>query len=147
MIKRQATKKIIEKIKELIFVDFKKDIEEIITDKNFPLILKKIGEVAEKYGAVLPREIIIFFCVLSFLDTIALRLYPAFDIINALNGFFEEYPLEKAERLIKEGLHKKEAGEKIIPLMNLDWEFFKEVSALEKEKREVVKEKMTEMIF
>jgi len=145
--KRRVTEKIIEKIKELILFDFKKDIREIMTDKSFPLILKKLGKVAEKYGAILPREITLFFCTLSFLNTITLRISPTFDIIKALNSFFEDYPLEKAEVLIKEGLHKKEAGEKIIPLTNPDWEFFREVSALEKEKRDIIKEKMLEIVF
>lgn len=147
LVKRRATEKIIEKIKELILIDFKKDIGEIMNDKSFPLVLRRLGEIAEKYGVILPREITLFFCTLSFFNTITLQISPTFDIIKALNSFFEEYPLEKAEGLIKEGLHKKEVGEKIIPLMNLDWEFFKEVSALEKEKKEMIKEKMMEMIF
>ena len=147
MAKRQAIEKIIEKIKELILLDFKKDIGEIMTDKSFPIVLKKLGEVAEKYGAILPREITLFFCTFSFLGTIALQISPVFDIIKALNSFFEEYPLERAGVLIKEGVHKKEAGEKIAPLTNPDWEFFKEVSVLEKEKRDMMKEKMLEMFF
>ncbi|MCX6731855.1 MAG: AarF/UbiB family protein [Candidatus Parcubacteria bacterium] len=145
MAKRQATEKIIEKIKELIVLDFKKDIEEVVANQSFPAILSKLGEITEKYGAVIPREITLFFCTFSFISAVILQISPGLDIIKALNSFFEEYPLERVEILIREGIHKKEAGEKIIPLTNLDWEFFREVSALEKEKRIMTKEKMMEI--
>jgi hypothetical protein len=78
---------------------------------------------------------------------VALRISPSFDMIKALNLFFLEYPLDVAEALIKEGVHEKEAGEKIIPLTDIDWEFFKEISAMEKEKKLMARERMTEMIF
>ena len=59
---------------------------------------------------------------------------------------FEDYPLEIAEKIIEEGLHRDDAG-KIISTVDIDWEFFKEVSALEKEKRDMIKEKMMEIVF
>lgn len=152
LLRRQATKKILEKLKELIIDNFKKEIREIMNswyenEKSAAIVFLKIIKKAEKYGGSIPREAVLFFRTLSILEMVALRISPSFDMIKALNLFFLEYPLDKVEELIKEGVHEEESGERIIPLTDVDWEFFKEISAIEKEKKLVARERMTEMIF
>jgi ubiquinone biosynthesis protein len=157
---RRTITEIVSKIHELIMTDFKKDMVGIIQpwfnavsnpystiyEKSATVVFLKILKKAEEYGAPLPREAILFFRALCILDMVSLQLSPGFDMIKALNGFFEDYPLEIAEKIIEEGLHRDDAG-KIISTVDIDWEFFKEVSALEKEKRDMIKEKMLETIF
>lgn len=121
--KRQVIEKVIKKIKELILIDFKNEIKEI-ADKNISFILLKMAKVADKYGISLPWS---------------LQIFPVFNIIRALNSFFEEYPLEGAEKLITKGRYKKET--------DVGWEIFKETLSFEKEKRMIIKEKMTEIFF
>jgi predicted unusual protein kinase regulating ubiquinone biosynthesis (AarF/ABC1/UbiB family) len=151
--RRQATKKILEKLKELIIDNFKKEIEKITRPlyeknaKSAAIVFLKIIKKAEEYGGSIPREAVLFFRTLSILEMVALQISPSFDMIKALNLFFLEYPLDKVEELIKEGVHEEESGEKIIPLTDVDWEFFKEISAIEKEKKLMARERMTEMIF
>lgn len=153
LVRRRAGEKILEKLRELIINDFQKEIGEIISPlyekkgKSAALVFLKIIKMAEEYGVSIPREAVLFFRTLSILEMVALRISPSFDMIKALNLFFLEYPLDVAEALIKEGVHEKEAGEKIIPLTDIDWEFFKEISAMEKEKKLMARERMTEMIF
>ncbi|MBI4691970.1 MAG: AarF/ABC1/UbiB kinase family protein [Candidatus Terrybacteria bacterium] len=150
--KKEAVDKIIGKIKEIIFNDFRKKMEEIMNpwfeaiDKtNTPFL--KIMRLADEYSVPFPREMILFFRSLSILDTLALQLSPDFDMIKALNLFFDDYPLEKAEELIKKGVHEKEAGDKIIPMTDVDWEFFKETSVIQKEKILAAKERMMNLIL
>lgn len=150
--KKETVNKITDKIKEIIFNDFRKKMEEIINpwfeaiDKtDIPFL--KIMRLADEYGIHFPREMILFFRSLSILDILALQLLPDFDIIKALNLFFDDYPLEKAEELIKKGVHKKEAGDKIIPMTDVDWEFFKETSVIQKEKILASKERMMNLIL
>jgi ubiquinone biosynthesis protein len=158
---RRLASQIFEKIKELILNDFKNDIKEnmnswfeAVSNLQSSLYEKSSSHVffrniksAEKYNIHFPRELILFFRTLSILDMLALQMSPDFDMIKALNLFFDEYPLEELEKLIKEGFHEKEAGEKIISLTDIDWEFFKEISAMEKEKMALAKERMMEMVF
>lgn len=150
--KKEAVNKITNKIKEIVFNDFRKKMEEIMNpwfeavDKtNTPFL--KIMRLADEYGIHFPREMILFFRSLSILDTLALQLLPGFDMIKALNLFFDDYPLEKIEELIKKGVHEKEAGDKIIPMTDVDWEFFKETSVIQKEKILAAKERMMNLIL
>jgi len=103
--KRRIAEKIVEKIRELVFSDFEKDIKEISAD----------------------------------FEAISLSVSPSFDIIKVLNSFFEEYPLERTEKLITKERSQKETDD--------DWEIFRETLYFEKEKRMIIKEKMMEMIF
>jgi len=150
--RRQATKKILEKLKELIIDNFKKELRGIMNswyenEKSAAIVFLKIIKKVEEYGGSIPREAVLFFRTLSILEMVALRISPSFAMIKALNLFFLEYPLDETEELIKEGVHEEESGEKIISLTDVDWEFFKEISAMEKEKKLVARERMREMIF
>jgi len=158
--KKETVEKITGKIREIIFNDFRKKMEEIINPwfeatgkdgsplykRSAALVFLKIMRLADEYNIFFPREMILFFRALSILDTLALRLSPDFDMIKALNLFFEDYPLEKAEDLIKKGIHEKEAGDRIIAMTDVDLEFFKETSFIQKEKILAAKEKMMNLI-
>lgn len=159
--KKEIVNKITNKIKEIIFNDFRKKMEEIMNPwfeaidkadgsfykKSATVVFLKIMRLAEEYAVHFPREMILFFHSLSVFDILALQLSPNFDIIKALNSFFDDYPLEKTEKLIKTGVHEKESGEKIIPMTEIDWEFFRETSAIQKEKILAAKERMMNLIF
>lgn len=156
-----AVQKVIEKIKELIIEDFKEELRKItdswfesISDKNSSMFKKsaavalvKIIKKTEEYGIILPKEAILFFRALSILDMVALQLSSDFDMIKALDAFFTEYPLEKTELMIQEGSHEEEVGKKIALQPEYEWEFFKEITNLEKEKILLMKEKMMEIFF
>ncbi len=158
--RRRAITDIFSKIEKLIMADFKEDMTEIIQpwfeevseqkltlrERSATVVFLKTLRKAEEYGAPLPREAVLFFRALCILDMISLQLSPEFDMIKALNGFFEDYPLEIAERIIEEESHRAETGE-IIPTADIDWEFFREISAAEKEKSLVMKERIMETMF
>lgn len=160
VVNRYAYRKIFDKIKESIANEFKEEITEIINpwfkaiedpessirDKTSAATFFKLINEAEKYGVNLPREIVLFFRSISMLDVIALQLSPNFDIIKALNIFFDDYPLDELEKIILEGNHMKEVGGKIIPVTDVDWEFFKESSGFEREKKFASRERLIDMV-
>jgi predicted unusual protein kinase regulating ubiquinone biosynthesis (AarF/ABC1/UbiB family) len=115
--------------------------------KSAASVFLKIVKKTEEFGAHLPREMILFFRTLSILDMISLHISSRFDIIKALNYFFDKYPLEEIEKNIVEGEHMEEAGEKITPTTDLDWESFREIALLEKEKMLAAREKTIEMVL
>ncbi len=157
---RAPAEKIFKKIKELMTEDIGKEISRDLNpwfaaaedpkapaeEKSAANAFFKIIGRAEKYGIRLPREEILFFRALSVSDALALRLSPDFDMIKALNFFFKNHPLEDTEALIEKGTHEKEAGKKIVPLTDADWEVFREISALEKERMLAARERILDLI-
>ncbi|MBU3925777.1 hypothetical protein KJ763_01245 [Patescibacteria group bacterium] len=141
---KESYEKISEKIKELIMQDLKKDLIKIL-EKNTGQIFLEIKKLSEKYNIYLPKEIILHLRVLASLNSIALEISPSFDIIKALNYFFERYSQEKVSEIINEGEHE-DLQENIIGIDDqVNWEVFKEIVSLEKEKRAVAKERFIEM--
>ena len=159
--RRGKAEKIFNKIKEIILKNLAADMKKIMQPwfeavANSNASLKKKSAVtpffniikkAEQYGTRLPKEVVLFFRALVILDMVALQVSPDFDMIKALNRFFSRHSLEEVEILIGKGEHEKEAGEKIIPLTDVDWEFFREISALEKERMLAARERIIDLIM
>ena len=118
-----------------------------LLDKSSAMVFFKLIRKAEKYGVHFPKEIILFFRGLAIDDMVALQLSPDFNIIEAINSFFEEYPLEEVEELIKNetDARRKEIDEKIASVTD-DWEEFVEISAAHKEKMLAARERVMELV-
>jgi len=158
--KHQLTLKIIEKIKELILTDFKRDLANILNpwfealkrpnatlvEKSAAFVFLETVREGERHGVRFPKEMTLFFRSLSILDMIALHINPNFDIIKVLNLFFEKYPLEEVERMISENGYAGDLGKKIISTADVDWESFKEVALLEKERMMQARERVIDLI-
>lgn len=157
---RMPSEKIFKKIKELMAKDIEKEMAEelnpwfeAVKDPDAPTekkraanVLFKIAARAERYGIRLPREEILFLRALSVSDTLALRVSSDFDMIKALNFFFGKYPFEEIESAIEKGTHEEEAGKKIAMPSNADWEVFREISAMEKEKMFGARERIIDLM-
>ena len=77
---------------------------------------------------------------------VALQISPQFDIMKAMESFFEEHSVEEVEGIVRSQANWKEIDEKIISL-NDDWETFTETSITHKEKVAVMRERIIEMVF
>ncbi|MBU2219241.1 hypothetical protein KKG15_02000 [Patescibacteria group bacterium] len=142
---RENFEKISGKIKEFIIKDLREDIMKVI-NKDMNILILNIKKISEKYNIYLPREIILHLRTMAALNAIALEISPGFDIIKALNLFFNKYNLEEVERLTKEGMHEELHTEIIGIDDEPDWETFKEIMAVEKEKKSGAREKFIEML-
>ena len=98
------------------------------------------------YQIYLPREVIIFFRTLVIADMVAVKLAPGFDIIRALNSFFETYPLVVAEELIAKSIKETNPEEVGDNLSHLSFEELLEVKEREREKLGVAKERLINLI-
>lgn len=158
--KRKQEEKILEKIKDVIFEDFKKDTTEVLNDwfvkledeeasikeKSAAYNFTKIYRKMAIYGIYLPREVDLFLRALFLLDTIGLMTSTKYNVVNSLNNFFSTHFVENLERYIITGECSKEISSRLISLTELDWEFFKESSASEKERIMAAREKISELI-
>lgn len=142
---KENFEKISGKLKEFILKDLKEDIMKII-NKDVNTLILNIKKISEKYNIYLPRETILHLRTMTALNAIALEISPGFDIIKALNLFFNKYNLEEVERLTKEGVHEELHTEIIGIDDEPDWETFKEIMAMEKEKKAAAREKFIEML-
>lgn len=152
----RIVEKIFQKIEEMIFKDFKKDIGEIleqwfnateredamIIEKCVAVVFPKVIEIAEDYGICLPREMNLFLRAMYILDIVGLRMSSNFDMVKGLNLFFKGFPVEQIEEAIRKNSHAPEVSEKISSSAGLDWEFFQEYTALENERRMQAKERI-----
>ena len=77
---------------------------------------------------------------------VALQISPQFDIMKAMQSFFEGNSVEEVESMVISQTNWKEIDEKIISL-NDDWETFMESSITHKEKVAVMRERIIEMVF
>lgn len=159
--KRRQEEKILEKIKNLIFEDFKKDAAEILnnwflaldnpdSDPETKLVVYPITKILRKlstYGIYLPRETNLFLRALFLLDTVGSATSDAYNLVNSLNSFFSVHFVETLERYIVSGEHSKEVTSKLISLTELDWEFFKESSLSERERIMAARERISEIIY
>jgi len=168
--KQKIVDEIMEKIEEIIISDFKKEVREIMEpwfgaikddplrqssseasqanykDKSAALVFFNLVRKAEKYGVHFPLDIILFFRGLVIDDMVALQISPRFDIMKAMESFFEEHPVEEVEETVRNQANWKEIDEKIISL-NDDWESFAESSVTHREKVAVMKERIIEIVF
>jgi predicted unusual protein kinase regulating ubiquinone biosynthesis (AarF/ABC1/UbiB family) len=158
--KHQLTLKIMEKIKETILADFKKDLGAILNpwfealkkpditlaEKGATSVFLATIKEAERHSARFPREMILFFRSLSLLDIMALHISPNFDMMKALNYFFDKNPIEEVERIISEESHIDESERKMIYTADIDWESFREIAVFEKERTMHAQERIMELI-
>ena len=123
----------------------KKEITEILNKDNISIFLK-IKKIGEKYNIYLPREVVLHLRTITALNAISLEISPDFDIIRALRYFFDKYPLEKIEELTAETEYE-EAHEEIVDIdEKQDWQVFREILVLEKERKLATKERFIEML-
>lgn len=158
--KHRLTLKIMEKIKELILTDFKKDLAEIfnpwfealkrpgatLAEKSATAVFLATIKEAERHSVRLPKEMVLFFRSLSILDMVALHISPNFDMIKALNYFFDKHPLEEVERMVSEDGHADGLEKKMIFTADVDWEAFREMAVLEKERMMHARERVMELV-
>src|SRR3989338_6685486 len=158
--KQKIVDEIMEKMEEIIISDFKKEVREIMEpwfgaikdgkanykDKSAALFFLRLVRKAEKYGVHFPLDIILFFRGLVIDDMVALQISPRFDIMEAIQSFFEEHSVEEVESIVRNQANWKEIDEKIVSL-NDDWETFTESSITHREKAAVMKERIIEMVF
>lgn len=158
--KQKIVDKIMEKIEEIMTSYFKKEVQEImepwfeavkdseanLKNRSSAVAFLNLVKKAEKYGVHFPLDIILFFRGLVIDDMVALQISPQFDIMKAMESFFEEYSVEEIERMVRSRTNWKEIDEKIISL-NDDWETFAENSITHKEKVMAMRERIIEMVF
>lgn len=158
--KQKIVDEIIGKIGKILTSHFKSEVEEIMEswfkdEKNSQADFKKrssalvflnLVKKAEKYGVHFPLDIILFFRGLVIIDMVALQISPQFDIIKAMESFFEEHSVEEVEKKVRSQTNWKEAEEKIISL-NDDWESSRERLIRHKEKVAFMRERVIEMVF
>ena len=79
-------------------------------------------------------------------DMVALQISPQFDIMKAMESFFEEHSVEEVEGIVRSQANWKEIDEKIISL-NDDWETFDGNLNNAQRKVAVMRERIIEMVF
>lgn len=158
--KRKIVDDIIGIIEKDIISHFKKEIQEIMRSwfvdekdshadlrkRSSALVFINLVRKAEKYGVHFPLDIILFFRGLVIIDMVALQISPQFDIIKAMESFFEKNSVDEVERKVRSQTNWKEIDEKIISL-NDDWESSKERMIMQKEKVAIMRERMLEIVF
>ena len=68
-----------------------------LKNRSSALVFFNLVKKAEKYGIHFPLDIILFFRGLVIDDMVALQISPQFDIMKAIQSFFEEYSVEEVE--------------------------------------------------
>ena len=89
---------------------------------------------------------ILFFRTMAIVDMVANLLSPQFSLINAINRFFEETPLSRVEEIILTESHKKDLAENIEPERTENFEQLIEMQVIEREKLNIAKERLAEII-
>lgn len=152
--------RVLAKIEQIISDNFRAELEVMLAPwyyrdekSNEPyevsaaVIFSKLLLKAESYSVFIPREMAIFFRGLIIADMVALKLDPSFSMIKALNLFFHEYPLTKAEQIIVEKTHEKELEGDLVPITNLDYEQLMELKVVEKERLNLAAERLSELVL
>lgn len=135
----------VQEIMESWFVD-EKDSHADLKKRSSALVFINLVRKAEKYGVHFPLDIILFFRGLVIIDMVALQISPQFDIIKAMESFFENNPIDEVERKVRDQTNWNEIDEKIISL-NDDWESSRERLIMQKEKVAIMRERMLEIVF
>ena len=110
------------------------------------LVFSRMILKARDYQIYLPREVVIFFRTLVIADMVAVKLAPGFDILRALNLFFESYPLGVAEELIVAKTHDPKLETVTDPAAHLSFEELLEVKEAEREKLGAAKERLINIV-
>lgn len=154
-------RKVIDKIEEIMIDNLRLDLEELLApwyalsgqtdakrsaEASIAHVFAKMMARTRKYGVNLPRAAAIFFRTLVITGTVALRLDPAFDILEAFRRFFEKYPLYQAEEVIKGKLGQAVAPA-LDPLAHLSFEAFLELKESESERLVVARERLGELVM
>src|SRR3989344_4768951 len=120
--RKRAAEEMFQKIEELILKDFERELHLIVDPwfkavsdpnaslykKSSAMIFLRVIKKEEKFGVRLPREMVLFFRTLSILDMVSLQMSPRFDMIKALQAFFEKYPIGSVyELMVREEEEKK----------------------------------------
>jgi len=150
--------KVIKKLEEIMLDNLQADLDGVLApwyeEKSqigykhltSSLVFSRMLVKMQDYQIHLPREVAIFFRTLVIADMVAVRLAPGFDIIRALNTFFESYPLGVAEELITAKTLEVETEEALDPSAHFSFEQLLELKNNEKEALGVAKEKMINLI-
>lgn len=150
--------KVIDKLEEIMLDNLRSDLEGILApwyeEKTLTgrqhltssVVFSRVLLKTRDYQIYLPREVAIFFRTLVIADMVAVRLAPGFDIIRALNSFFESYPLGVAEELIASKTCKADSSEDIDPAAHLSFEELLEAKEAEREKLGVAKERLINIV-
>ena len=157
----------IEKIESIIESQFEEDLQSLfvpwhqavsktystsrertasLKEKSIARVLSRIPSILQKYGLYAPKEVILFFRTMAIVDMVANLLSPQFSLINALNRFFEETPLSRVEEIILTESHKKDLAENIEPERTENFEQLIEMRVIEREKLNIAKERLAEII-
>ncbi len=149
--------KVLDKIEEIMTDNFREELEVILAPwyeersegyaGSASLIFSKLLLRAEKYSVYVPREMVIFFRSLIIADMVAMKIAPDFNMIKALNLFFREFPLAKAEALIESASHKEELAPEIEPIIDLEFEELMELRAAERERLEATAERLSDLVL
>ncbi len=146
--------KVIEKVEEIMLDNLRTDLEGILAPwyaerevsgyqhLTSSLVFSKMLLKTQDYQIYLPREVVIFFRTLVIADMVAVKLAPGFDIIRALNSFFETYPLALAEELIANKLNELRVPGEAESLSHVSFEQLLEIKQIEKEKLGLAKERL-----
>lgn len=165
-------KKALDKIEEIIAENFEKDMHSILTpwydaidnhgggaaklasknekhiwkQKSSAFAFAKLVLAIRKYGFYVPEEVLLFFRTLTIVDMVALHIDSTFNLVLAMNLFFEKNPLSNIEDIIEQESHKKELVGNIETEEQGSFEELLELQAIEREKLHGAKEKLGELI-
>lgn len=155
--------KAIEKVEEIIVDNFRVELEELFSpwyearEKNIgekdyeykksgSYVFSKMLFKAGKYDVSLPKEVIIFFRTVIVSDTVASKLDPNFDMIEAMKEFFKDHPVTEVEEQIKSRSHEEELEEDLDIVSHLNFDQLLELKAEEKERLGLARERLMEMV-
>ncbi|MBI4136381.1 MAG: AarF/ABC1/UbiB kinase family protein [Candidatus Vogelbacteria bacterium] len=150
--------KVLEKLEEIMTDNLQADLEKILapwyqeqSSRSYhhltsSIVISKMILRARDYSIYLPREIIMFFRALIISDMVALRLAPNFDIMKALNRFFDRYPLGVAEELITARTHEAKLEETVDASAHLSFDELLALKEAEQEELSLAKERLINLI-
>src|SRR3989344_340836 len=150
--------KVLEKLEEIMTDDLQADLEKILapwyqeqSSRSYhhltsSTVISKMILRARDYSIYLPRGIIMFFRALIISDMVALRLAPNFDIMKALNRFFDRYPLGAAEELITARTHEAKLEETVDASAHLSFDELLALKEAEQEELSLAKERLINLI-
>ena len=150
--------KVLDKLEEIMTDNLQTDLEQILrpwyeeqAQRDYhhltsALVISRMILKAREYSIYLPREIVMFFRTLIIADMVALRLAPNFDIMKALNGFFDRYPLGVAEELITAKTHEAKLETTVDTTAHLSFEELLALKEAEIEELGLAKERLIDLI-
>ncbi|MBI2045957.1 MAG: AarF/ABC1/UbiB kinase family protein [Parcubacteria group bacterium] len=165
-------KKALDKIEEIIAENFEKDMHAILLPwydaigsgkedparraranekniwqrKNVAVVFAKLAIAIRAYGFYVPEEVLLFFRTLAIVDMVALHLHSKFNLVLAMNLFFEKNHFSRIEEIIMEESHKKELAGGIEPTEQEGFEEMIELQVIEREKLHRAEEILGERI-